>query len=231
MPAKSFLKPTEAFAEIGRMPFGEISLGDSLARIAELARQTIPDAAEVSVTLSGPGGAHTAAFTGRPALILDEWQYRHGYGPCLAAALAAITVEIPDTAGEGRWPRWGDRAVQAGVHSSMSIGVPLHRSVAGALNVYSGTPNGFDEKALDLAHIFAGYVAVAIANGIPVTVAAEPVAALDNRAIIEQAKGVVMAERGCGAEEALAVLASMSRVARRPVRDIAAEVVAGVATG
>jgi AmiR/NasT family two-component response regulator len=57
------------------------------------------------------------------------------------------------------------------------------------------------------------------------------VAALDNRAVIEQAKGVVMAERGCGAEEALAVLASMSRAARLPVRDIAAEVVAGVATG
>jgi hypothetical protein len=103
MTEQQMITSTEAFTRLDRLPFGEMPLDDALARIAEVARQVVPGVDEVSVTLLGPAGAHTAAFTGKEALELDEWQYERGHGPCLAAAAAAITVGIPDTAADARW--------------------------------------------------------------------------------------------------------------------------------
>jgi GAF domain-containing protein len=164
MTQHQLMKPTDAFAALGRIAFDKTPLTDVLNRITDLAKRTIPGADEVSVTLQGSGGARTAAYTGELALITDEWQYRHGYGPCLAAAAAAITVPVPDTAADRRWPEWADHAVEAGVHSSLSIGIPVQHSTASALNVYGTAPQAFDEDATILAQTFAGYVAVAIAN-------------------------------------------------------------------
>jgi GAF domain-containing protein len=164
MTQHQLMKPTDAFADLGRIAFDQTPLDEVLNQIAHLAGRTIPGADEVSVTLQGAGGTQTAAYTGELALLVDEWQYRHGYGPCLAAAAAAVTVAVPDTAGDRRWPGWADRAVEAGVHSSLSIGIPVQRSIASALNVYSTAPQAFDDDATILAQTFAGYVAVAVAN-------------------------------------------------------------------
>jgi GAF domain-containing protein len=157
-------KPAEAFAELGRIDFRETELTTALAKVAGVARRSIPGADDVSITLVGPEGAHTAAFTGQPAMSVDEWQYRQGHGPCLAAAAANITVTVPDMAGESRWPDWADRAIHAGVHSSMSVGLPLRGLLSGAFNVYALKPQAFDDDAVILAETFAGYAAVAMAN-------------------------------------------------------------------
>ena len=65
-------KPNDAYAELGRIDFSETDLATVLAKVADLARRTIPDADEVSITLVGPGGAHTAAFTGERAMTVDD---------------------------------------------------------------------------------------------------------------------------------------------------------------
>jgi GAF domain-containing protein len=224
------MEHTEAFAELGRIRFSETDLATALAKVAELAKQTIPGADDVSVTLVGAGGAHTAAFTGQRATTVDEWQYQQGHGPCLAAAAANITVTVRDMAGEGRWPDWANRAIDAGVHSSMSIGLPLHTSVSGAFNVYATEPHAFDEDAAILAETFAGYAAVAMANArledSAMTLARHTQAAMDSRAVIEQAKGIIMVERRCSADEAFAVLAKVSEYSNRTLGEVAGTLVA-----
>jgi GAF domain-containing protein len=218
--------PTDAFADLGRIDFRETDVATALTKVADLARRTIPGADDVSVTLVGAGGAHTAAFTGQRALTVDEWQYQQGHGPCLAAAAANITVSVPDMAGDNRWPDWAGRAIDAGVHSSVSIGLPLRESVSGALNVYAREPHAFDDDAVILAETFAGYAAVAMANAHlydgPATLAGHAQAAMDGRAVIERAKGIIMAERHCTAEEAFAVLTKLAEYSHRDLRDVAA---------
>jgi AmiR/NasT family two-component response regulator len=46
---------------------------------------------------------------------------------------------------------------------------------------------------------------------------------IENRATIEQAKGVIMSAMGCGPEAAFAVLVSQSQAQNRKVSEIAAE--------
>jgi hypothetical protein len=223
------MKPTDAFAELGRIDFRTTDVTAALAKVADLARCSIPGADDVSITLLGAGGGHTAAFTGPRAVTVDEWQYQQGHGPCLAAAAANITVTVPDLAGESRWPDWVNRAIGAGVHSSMSIGLPLRDSVSGAFNVYAFKPHAFDDDAIILAQTFAGYAAVAMANACLYAGPASPsgclAAAMDSRAVIEQAKGIIMAERRCTADEAFAVLAKVSEYSHREIHDVAAALI------
>lgn len=226
--------PTEAFAELGQIKLSETDLNGVLARIAEAARRTIPGAEQVSVTLVRSGGAHTAAYTGEPALIADEWQYVRGHGPCLDAAQGGATMSVPDMAAEARWPDWAAHARAAGVGSSLSIGLPIQDAVVGALNVYGAERDAFDEDSIRLAETFAGYAAVALANAhlydTTATLAQHMQVAMESRAVIEQAKGLIMGERRCTPDEAFAILAKVSQESNRKLRDVAAALVKRAST-
>jgi AmiR/NasT family two-component response regulator len=49
--------------------------------------------------------------------------------------------------------------------------------------------------------------------------------AMENRAVIEQAKGILMSERRCTADEAFTILSRISQDANRKLRDVAAALV------
>jgi GAF domain-containing protein len=224
------LDPTDAFAELGRIKLSETDLDGVLYKIAELAKRTIAGVDEASVTLIRGKEAHTAAFTGDLALSLDEWQYRARGGPCLDAAESAGTVEVPDLADEVRWPEYTAHAREAGVRSSLSVGLPVQENVAGALNLYATKPDAFDEESVVLAQSFSGYAAIALANAhlydATASLAKHMQAAMEHRAVIEQAKGIIMAEQHCSADEAFKIMSRLSQETNRKVRDIALSVVA-----
>jgi GAF domain-containing protein len=73
-------------------------------------------------------------------------------------------LSLPDTAAEQRWPDWARIAHRAGAHSSLSIGLPVHEKVTGALNVYATAAHAFDDDAITIAQTFAGFAAVGLAN-------------------------------------------------------------------
>lgn len=50
-------------------------------------------------------------------------------------------------------------------------------------------------------------------------------ARLETMPVIEQAKGIIMAQGGCGEEEAFGLLRQASQRRNEPVRDLAAEIV------
>ncbi|MFI6272275.1 GAF and ANTAR domain-containing protein [Micromonospora zamorensis] len=227
--AQQPIDPNAAISELGQIKFDETDLSGVLSQVSELARRTIPGAEEVSVTLLKQEGAHTAAFSGEMALRLDELQYEYEQGPCLEAARKAAVVSVPDMSEEARWPQWAARAVQGGALSSLSIGFPIQETVLGALNIYGVKPGAFDDDAVTLAQTFAGYAAVALANAhlydTTATLAAQMQSAMQSRAVIEQAKGIIMGERRCTPDEAFAVLAKVSQDSNRKLRDVAAALV------
>ena len=223
------LEPHIAFAELSQIKLGDTDLPAVLGRVAELARQTLPGAADVSVTLIDAGQASTVAFTGQLALDLDETQYQDGYGPCLEVAQSSGTVLVPDMATETRWPAFARHAAAAGVHSSLSVALPLQQAIIGALNIYATAPHSFDPDTIELARTFAGYAAVAIANAhlyaITATLADNMRRAMETRAVIEQAKGIIIAQQHCTPEYAFELLTRLSQTAHRKLRDCAADLV------
>jgi GAF domain-containing protein len=211
---------------------GEQPLAASLARVAELAKRTIPGAAEVSVTLMQDGDVESVAFTGPLVSQLDERQYQAGFGPCMDAAVSGGIIAIDDTANSSAYPDFGRLARRQGITHTMSVGLPVQRQTIGALNIYGTDDGAFDEQTQELATAFAGYAAVAVANaGLYATtaqLAAHLQRALEARAVIDQAKGVLMSRHGISADAAFDLLSKQSQVMNRKVRDIAQDLVEDV---
>jgi GAF domain-containing protein len=219
----------EAFAEIGRINFADNDLESVLTRVSELAKRTIPGASEVSVSLVRDNHATTAAFTGDLALYLDEKQYEKGQGPCLSAAEAGDTMLIDDMAAETRWPEYTPRAVENGALSSLSVGLPIQQAVTGALNIYATAPHAFDGEGIEIARTFASYAAVALANAhlyaTTAALAEQMQQAMASRAVIEQAKGILVAQTRCTPEQAFDLLIRQSQHSNRKLRDVAQVIV------
>jgi GAF domain-containing protein len=150
------------------------------------------------------------------------------------AAQTGAVVLVEDMATERRWPDYTPATFRSGVRSSLSVPLPTQDRVTGAINAYSTQPHAFDDHDLPLARAFAGYAGVAIANArlyhATASLARQMEAAMASRAVIEQAKGMIIAHRRCSGDEAFQILARASQRSNRKLRDVAAEIV-GSATG
>jgi GAF domain-containing protein len=219
------MQPIDAFAQLGRIKTRDTSLRDVFHCVVDLAGVSIPKVTEASVTAVQGSHAHTPACTGGLALALDESQYALGQGPCLQAASATSIESVSDMATENRWPDWTAGALRAGARSSLSVGLPAHATVSGALNLYAAEPHAFDDDAVAVAQAFASFTSLAMANDYlndaQVTQSREIEAAMDGEPVIEQAKGIIIGDRRCTAEEAFVVLTTMAQDTNRTVRGVA----------
>lgn len=98
----------------------------------------------------------------------------------------------------------------------------LEREVARALPPAPGRPAA---PAADGAHHTVDCAALTTRNQQLAEEVAQLREALESRAVIEQAKGVLMARHGCTADQAFALLGAVSRRRHRKVRAVAAAVV------
>lgn len=223
------VEPTAAFLELSRIVVGSTPLHEVLELVAELAKRTIPGADEVSVSLFEGDRPRTVAFTGDVAVHLDERQYEADFGPCMDSAATGAVIEIPDTTSEERYPEFTRQARRAGVAHVTSMGMPIPQRTVGALNLYGKSSGRLDADALTVAKTFASYAAVALANASlynnSVELARQMERAMASRAVIEQAKGMIMAREQCSAEEAFTVLTRASQHANRKLRDLAQDMV------
>ena len=145
------------------------------------------------------------------------------------SATTIATVSVPDLTREQRWPHYTPAALDAGVRSSLSVALPIQETVTGALNMYSTEPGAFNDEAIVLAQTLSSYAAVALANAhlydATATLAQHMQAAMEHRAEIEQAKGIIMAERRCTPDEAFTILSKLSQDTNRKLRDVASALV------
>src|SRR3954453_13766073 len=226
------VEPQKAFEEPSKLVLGEQSLTAVLQRVAELAKTTIPDVHEVSVTLMKDSqSAETVVFTGSLAHQLDERQYEAGFGPCMDAAVAGTTIRVSNAAPDSPYPEFSRVSLRAGVSHSLSVGLPVPQRTVGALNLYGTGRAAFDQEAVELAETFASYAAVAIANAAlyssTPSLAPQMQTAMQSRAVIDQAKGIIMGRDHCTADEAFTTLVTMSQRRNEKLRTLAQELVDG----
>jgi GAF domain-containing protein len=225
----------EAFAELSRIVLGEQPLPAILERVVQIAKRVLPVPTEASITLITGDDPATVASTDEVAIALDERQYDAERGPCLDAASSGQLIVIDDLTTDTRWPRYAESAVDRGVRSSMSVPLPIQRNVMGALNFYATDSAVFEDNVVELAETFAGHAAVAVANAhlfeTTVTLADQMHRAMASRAVIEQAKGIIMRDRGCSPDEAFNALVRLSQQSHLKLRDVAERLVDQVATG
>jgi len=203
-----------------------------LQQVCEQVTAVVPGVDEATVTLLTDGAPTTAATTSEIAAQLDRDQYAGDDGPCLRAARTGALVRVSVAEAVDQWPRFAKDATTAGFGSFLSAPLVVGDGHAGAVNCYSASGHGFvdlDEKLLDLftgiatalLRVHSRYLGAAASAG-------QLRMALESRAVIDQAKGILMAFRQVDADEAFALLVERSQRENRKLRDVATHIVTRV---
>ncbi|MFW3168602.1 GAF and ANTAR domain-containing protein [Geodermatophilus sp. CPCC 206100] len=221
-------EPEAAFAELSRVLLEARPLPATLALVARLAAGLLDPPGEASVTLARSGRLLSVGATGDLAASLDQQQYAADSGPSVAAARTGGTVTVEDTAAEGGHREFARLARRRGVTAVLAVGLPTGGRTGGALTVYRTTAGGLGPVAVELARALAGYAAGAVTKGQPAGAPRDVRLTMQSRAVIEQAKGVLMARHHCSADEAFTWLATESQRTNRKLRDLAVDLVAAV---
>ncbi|HEX8510797.1 MAG TPA: GAF and ANTAR domain-containing protein [Propionibacteriaceae bacterium] len=221
--------PQRAFAELSRIMLGDQPLNETLQRVAELSQQVIPEVHDASVTLIEGDRVRTVVFTGRLAVDLDERQYDAGFGPCLDAAMTGNTIVVDTSDTSTSYADFNRVAYRAGVRHVLSVGLPVPQRVVGGLNLYGRNTEPFDEDSMQLALTFATYAAVAVANAAlyssTANLAKQMQLAVKSRAVIDQAKGILMAQYRYSGDDAFAALVQLSQHRNVKLREVAQTIV------
>ncbi|MFI6502768.1 ANTAR domain-containing response regulator [Nonomuraea typhae] len=158
-------------------------------------------------------------------IALVEAERELGAGPSVAARRTGQPVSAPDLLRHPPWPEYAPLAVGQGVRSVLALPVPVE-PVLLVVVLYAVRPGVLPEQdAPALAAMLAGQVGVAMANLGDFeqmrTDAAQMQEALAGRAVIDQAKGIIMQSRGCSAEAAFEELRRISQHHQVKVADLA----------
>lgn len=216
---------------VGLLPEDE-KFDQTLQRIVSLAHQTIGgcDAASVTLIATRAEPAETIVSSDDLAVRADREQYQRNLGPCLDASRHGELLYVRDLASEPRWGDYPAAAVRLGVRSSLSVPLAVRSKPLGALNLYAEGTDAFSEGARDVARLFGAQASVAVANAQVVDasrkLASQLQDAMRSRAIIEQAKGILIAERGCDETAAFQLLKSASQRENVKLREVAERLVA-----
>jgi GAF domain-containing protein len=204
-------------------------LADVLTEITGIARRAMPSIEAASVTLIRGEKPFTAAFDGQMALDADELQYERGYGPCVDAGRAGQMLLVDDMRNEQRWPDYAQHAAAHGVLSSLSVPLPFQGATIGALNTYAGRPQFLDDNDVEIAEEVAAWVGVAVGNAEAAARTMEDPnhlrTAMMSRAVIEQAKGILMERHKIKEDEAYTILTHASQRTNTKLRDVADKLV------
>lgn len=161
---------------------------------------------------------------------LEATQEESGRGPCVDAFVLGEVVTVHDTGSDPRWQGLGRRLAAAGIGAILGMPVSIGGAAVGSLNVYTKRPHAWDESDRSsigaLAELIDGLLGAAVAGEARGRLAEQLQHALDVRLVVERAVGVAMGARQVTASEAFAQLRTEARRTRRPLREVAEEVVA-----
>ena len=132
------------------------------------------------------------------------------------AAVAGEPVEVVDALEDRRWPGYAEAAAARGSRSSLSVPLRLSGEPVGALNLYGEGVAAFADADVRRS---AGHVGDTTAAGLTALLDLASAAArsgnletaMDSRAVIEQAKGILMERRRVTADGAFELLRDASQ--------------------
>jgi GAF domain-containing protein len=211
-------------AEVARSLQGETGSEATLELAVKLAVDVVDAAEDATITLIQRGRVvETQASTSERASQVDRIQHEVGDGPGLSAVWDVECVSCSDVAIDPRWGDWGPRtARETGIGSVLCFRMFSESQRLGVLNLYSSRPNAFTPVHVEDGSAFAVIVAIAISEA---RSNENKDVALDTRALIGQATGIVMERYDVDAVRAMALLKRISQESNVKMRDVAAELI------
>jgi GAF domain-containing protein len=220
----------ESLQALTRFLVGDSTVAQTLQRIVDVSAAAVPPAAYTGISMLVEDKVTTSVFSDPDVPEIDQAQYDSGHGPCVDAYRDRVVYEVPSTAHDTRWPEFSQAALEHGIGSSLSLPLVAGEMSLGALNFYARDEAAFSDDDREAGQAFATQAAVVLANAQAYwdahALSEQLTEAMQSRATIEQAKGILMAQSGVDADTAFAMLRSASQRENRKLRDVAHELVA-----
>ncbi len=232
--AEATYRPDAAQEAAGLLSTARTSAPRSLNELVTHAARQVPACSAAAAVLwqDGETAAIAASHPSLPGLI--DVELSRGAGPMLDALRTGEPASCPDTLRERRWPDFAAAALRQGVRCSLSL---AHRSGGEAvcLSMYGARPGTLGQDSVDGAErlLAFGRAVVGIASdyGEAQRTARQLRDAAESRAVVDQAKGVLMHALGCSADEALQRMRHVSQERNMRVTEVAAKIVSSSADG
>ncbi|MFG1702292.1 GAF and ANTAR domain-containing protein [Nonomuraea sp. M3C6] len=210
-----------------RVPTDIAEFERALAQSVTIASRAMPDSPMVSIVLCAESGIRTVACSHARAEPLDELQSAIGDGPVLDVIDSGRPVTATDLATDSRWRRFA--AESPGILSLHSEPLESEGSLLGVLTLYSDHVGGFTDETRVAVRVTAEHIGVLYRTALDAArmreIAAQLREALTTRAIIDQALGIVMAQRRCTSHQAFEVLRHVSQDKNVKLHQVAATIV------
>jgi GAF domain-containing protein len=198
------------------------SLNQALDRLATFATAALPGVVRCAVVLIGEGGPLTAAGSGTAGETFDHLQYAGSTGPGLEAARTRAVVTSDDLTTDERWPELRSAAGADGLQAVAAIPMDVRRTAVGAVSIYPDRAGDVCPEVLVMAMAMAGQAEVLLGE-------LHRREALTEGAEVDRAAGVIIAQRGCGVQEAYAILHESAQRLGLPQAAVAERLVAAAA--
>ena len=225
----------QALTDLGKLRFGEMRVEDAMREIVQTTH-TIFDVDGAGLMLAdAEHHLRNVAVSDDRLGHLEELQIRHHEGPCIAAFDDKELVGVEDLTEDARWPLFSAAAVDRGVRAVLASPLPYNQDAVGVVTVLSEQAHPWsaeDELALLAFTDLAALLLASMMQGQQQSeLAAQLQTALDSRAVIDQAKGVLIGQQGMSARAAYEQLRAQARSQRRKLAAVSAEVVRNAAQG
>jgi GAF domain-containing protein len=226
----------EALIALAGILVSEQNMEETLRQILELTCEALSGGDEGGITLLEADGPATAVATSDAALRVDRSQYDAATGgPSLEAYRRQQVLRIESTASDVRWPEFAAVAAANGLGSTLSVPLVVGGDGLGAMNIYCRRENGFTAADQRLAAVLGSCASLTLGNARicwrASRLAEQLRESLASRGVIDQATGVLMAQRRCSAEQAFHLLAATAQRNRLSLDEVAADLVQRTSTG
>lgn len=173
------------------------------------------------------------AASSEDAETMELLQLQGGEGPCLDCFSTAAPVSVPDITASAdaasRWPRFVGAVIRSGTFRSVhALPLRLRGQAIGALNLFHRDPGPLPAADLLLGQALADVATIGILSERTIrrseVVNEQLQTALNNRIVIEQAKGVIAQTLGVGMDEAFGRLRDYGRDRNVRLAEIARQI-------
>ena len=208
---------------------GHATMLETLLQVSELATDSVPGTKFVGLTMLVDDRPSTAVFTDPESPEIDQTQYNTGHGPCLDAFRSGEIRVVPSTKQENPWPEFSAACLAHGIHSTLSLPLAVGGSSLGAMNLYAAEEFAYDGRNIEIGLLFASQASIVLANAQAYwdarSLGEQLSESIASRAVIEQAKGIIMGSMRCDAEEAFNFLVKQSQHTNTKLRTVAQDIV------
>jgi hypothetical protein len=199
----------------------------ALHQLSGLAADQVKGCSAASVGIWRAGELTAQASSHPDATWLTQVQLDHGRGPLLDSLAGRAPVQCDDTLGDRRWPEYASAAVRLGVRCSVTLCAGDEAVVV--LSLLGLRPRAMTLEQLQLAELVAAFSAALVGavadyrDSRLTNVQLQDAAA--GRALVDQAKGILMHALSCSADEALARIRDVSQRSNLRATEVAARVI------